>query len=83
MSDLTNEAFIACLRQFIVNHPLHEWSDHGTNFIGADRELKEIVEILIDQKNTKRVSEFCLSQKISWSFIPDHAPHFVAYGKHP
>ena len=41
VSDLTNDAFIACLRHFIARHgkPQTIWSDHGTNFIGASREL--------------------------------------------
>ena len=78
VSDLTSEAFIACLRRFIARRgkPSHIWSDHGTNFVGANRELKELVEFLSEQKNAKKVSEFCSSQKIDWSFIPEHAPHF-------
>ena len=37
VSDLTTEAFIACLRRFIGCHgkPTTIWSDHGSNFIGA------------------------------------------------
>ena len=38
VSDLTSEAFIACLRRFIASHckPSHIWSDHGTNFVGEN-----------------------------------------------
>ena len=78
VSDLTTEAFIACLRRFIARcgKPSTIWSDHGTNFISANREIKEFVKFLNKQKNIKRVSEFCSSQKINWNFIPEHAPHF-------
>lgn len=85
VSNLTSEAFIACLRRFIARRgkPLHIWSDHGTNFAGANRELKELVEFLSEQKNTKKVSEFCSSQKIDWSFVPKHAHTLVACLKQP
>lgn len=76
--NLTAEAFIAALRRFIARrgHPSLIWSDHGTNFVGADRELKELVELLENQKTQKIISEFCTSRKIEWKFIPEQAPHF-------
>ena len=39
VSDLTSEAFIAALRRFISRRglPTLIWSDHGTNFVGANR----------------------------------------------
>ena len=43
-SDLTTEVFIATLRRFIAHRgrPSTIWSDHGTNFVGASREIKEL-----------------------------------------
>ena len=37
VSDLTAEAFVACLRWFVAHRskPNSIWSDHGTNFVGA------------------------------------------------
>ena len=77
-SDLTSDAFLACLRCFIARRgkPSLIWSDHGSNFVGADRELKELVEFLELQKTNDDISHFCSSQKIVWKFIPEHAPHF-------
>ena len=48
VSDLTTEAFLATLRQFIARRglPTLIWSDHGTNFVGAKRELKELYQFL-------------------------------------
>ena len=43
VSDLTTEAFIATLRQFIAGKPSLMWSDHGSNFVGAQKELRELV----------------------------------------
>lgn len=78
VSDLTSTAFIACLRRFVARRgkPSKIWSDHGSNFIGACRELTELVEFLETQKTKDDVSNFCTSQGIDWSFIPEHAPHF-------
>ena len=43
VSDLTSEAFIAALRRFVARRgkPSTVWSDNGTNFVEAARELKE------------------------------------------
>ena len=78
VSDLTSEAFIACLRCFVARcgKPSLIWSDHGTNFVGADRELKEFLEFLQHQRTQGTISEFCSTQGIQWKFIPEHAPHF-------
>ena len=78
VSDLTSEAFIACLRRFISRRgkPTLLWSDHGTNFIGAKRILKELYEFLKDNQNNQVISNFCSTQGINWDFIPEHAPHF-------
>ena len=53
VSDLSSDAFIACLRRFIARRgkPTLLWSDHGTNFVGASRELREFVEFLEQQKS--------------------------------
>ena len=68
VSDLTSEAFIATLRRFI--------SRRGMNFVGASRELQELVDFLERQKTQQEISQFCSNQYIKWKFIPEHAPHF-------
>ena len=44
VSDLTTEAFVAALRRFIARRGKLSliWSDNGSNFIGANREIKEL-----------------------------------------
>ncbi|XP_071580238.1 uncharacterized protein [Temnothorax nylanderi] len=76
VSDLTSEAFIAALRRFSSRRgkPAHIYSDNGTNFVGANRELKSLAQFLTDEaKNIERASG---EIGITWHFIPAHSPHF-------
>ena len=45
VSNLTTLAFIVTLRRFIGRRgiPRKIWSYHGTNFIGAEQEIKELL----------------------------------------
>ena len=78
VSDLTTEAFIAALRRFIARrgYPSLIWSDHGSNFVGAKRELKELHDFLHSQRVQGTISEFCNSKNIEWRYIPERVPHF-------
>ena len=48
-------------------------SDHGTNFVGANRELNVFLSHQITQD---AISEFCSTQSIRWKYIPERSPHF-------
>ena len=78
VSDLTTEAFIACLRRFIARRgkPSLIWSDNGTNFIGAANEIKQLTQFLNQRATQGSISDFLSSQMIEWKFIPQRAPHF-------
>lgn len=78
VSDLTAEAFIACLRRFVARRgrPEKIWSDHGSNFVGASRQLRELFDFLRQQELEQVVFDFCSSQGIQWDFVPERAPHF-------
>ena len=64
VSDLTTDAFIAALRRFTSRRskPSLILSDHGTNFIGASSELKEMYDFLDRQKTKGEISDFCSTQ---------------------
>ena len=77
VTSMTTEAFLAALHRFVgrrgnVNKIK---SDRGTNFIGADRELTKLRELLQSQMLEKKVDEFCQARSIAWSFNPPKAPH--------
>jgi len=78
VSDLTTDAFIACLRRFISRRgiPSLIWSDHGTNFIGAARELKDLYKFLHSDQTQASVSDFLSTHNVKWKFIPQQSPHF-------
>lgn len=78
VTELTTAAFIAALRRFTSRRgkPSRIWSDHGTNFVGAARELKELYAHLRVAETQDSISSFCSKQGIEWCFTPEHAPHF-------
>ena len=78
VTDLTTEAFLACLRCFVSRCGKLSviWSNHGTNFVGAARLLTELYQFFRKQDTEEAVTNFCASQGIAWDFIPEKAPHF-------
>ena len=52
--------------------PEQMYSDNGTNFKGADKELKS----LISQLSTDEIKESSANQGIHWHLNPPLAPHF-------
>ena len=78
VSSLTTGAFVATLRHFIGRRglPTLIWSDHGTNFVGAKRELIDLYKFLAQEYHQEMITDFCTSQSIEWHFIPEHGPHF-------
>ena len=78
VSNLSTESFIACLRRFIARRgkPSSIWSDHSTNFVGANRILKELYAFLLSKGTEETICELCSNQGIDWHFIPERVPHF-------
>ena len=71
---LQTDDFIMTLRCFIGRRgpPAEIFSDNGTNFRGAERELTDnLVEL-----HQGRINDFLLQNRTSWHFVPPHAPHF-------
>ncbi len=78
VTELTSEAFTTCLKRFTSRRGLSSLisSDNGTNFIGATREIKEPYQFYNSRLPRRDISNYLNDQKITWKFIPQHAPHF-------
>lgn len=51
------------------------YSDNGLNFVGANNELRDIIETLKNFVTNKAFSEFFMENQICWKFIPAYSPH--------
>lgn len=75
-SELTSAAFLATLRRFIgrKGRPRKLYSDNATNFVGANRELREIHQFAQAQAEGN-IGEVLSNEGIEWKFIPPFSPH--------
>ena len=78
VNDLTTEAFLASLRRFTSRRglPATIYSDHGSNFAGANNDLKALYKLLESSDTISSIQSFLLSNKVTWQHIPERAPHF-------
>jgi hypothetical protein len=70
---LQTDDFILLLRQFISRRgpPKEIRSDRGTNFAGANRELREA----LDELDQKKIESEMMKRRIKLVFHPPAAPH--------
>ena len=73
VESLETDDFLNALQRFISRRqkPKKLYSDCGTNFKGAAKELEDEIKKL----NQRRIGEFCLNKEIQWNFNPPAAPH--------
>lgn len=77
VSDMTSKGFLAAFKRFVARRgrcaELH--SDNGTNFVGAAR---EIAELLNKEKSSfvPELADYLSCNGTKWNFIPPHAPNF-------
>lgn len=76
--DLTTAAFISSLKRFIARRGKCRliYSDNATNFVGANRELKQMLAHFLSQQHISDVETSCRNEGITWKFIPPRSPHF-------
>ena len=75
VDDYTTNGFLAAFDRFVARRglPSDMYSDNGTNFHGADRELsRSFKAVLSDQ----RFHDSLACDVVTWHFIPPVAPHF-------
>lgn len=77
VSDLTSQGFLAAFKRFVARrgHCSDLFSDNGTNFVGANRELKQL---LAEEKSqvAVEIADWLANNGTTWHFIPPHAPNF-------
>lgn len=78
VADLTTESFLGAFKRFIARRGKVScvYSDNGTNFIGAARELNELYEFFMKEQTQSKLNEFFVEHRIEWRTIPPNAPHF-------
>lgn len=76
VSELTTDAFLAAFKRFISRRgrPVNVYSDNGTNYTGANNELKRMYDFL--SKNSNEISNKLVDEMITWHFIPAKSPSF-------
>ncbi|XP_035207240.1 uncharacterized protein LOC118182069 [Stegodyphus dumicola] len=74
VSELTTEAFLACIRRFIARRskPAVIRSDNATNFKGS----RNILNAYNDICKSNPIQGFSAEEGIQWKFIPPASPHF-------
>lgn len=75
--DMSTEAFLSVLKRFISRRglPSDIYSDNGTNFVGAQRELSELREMFINSASSQKILNYLSTKTVKWHFIPPRAPH--------
>lgn len=78
VSSLTSEAFLAAFRRFVARRGIcaNLFSDCGTNFIGANKELRCLHKTLMEQFKDSSLSDQLSKNGTQWHFNPPGAPHF-------
>ena len=72
--DLGTDSYLMALRRMMSRRgkPQLIQSDNGTNFVGANRELRDCLQ----SWNRQRIHDEMLQEGIEWRFNPPAAPHF-------
>lgn len=77
VSDMTSEGFLAAFKRFVARrgHCANLWSDNGSNFVGAARELKEL---LVEESSgvAVEIADWLATNGTTWHRIPPYTPNF-------
>lgn len=76
VSSLSTHAFLNALKRFFSRRgkSKHLFSDNGTNFVGANRELQALTDML--KKDADILNNTLSQDGVTWHFIPPRSPHF-------
>ncbi len=73
VNSLDTSSCILAIQRFIARRdkPVVFWSDNGTNFVGAERELRSLHHAATEMK----LPHLLADQGVKWKFNPPAAPH--------
>ena len=73
---LDTESFLNCFTRFTSRRgvPSEVTSDNGTNFVGAVKEIRDLVNQLDSDRIQQKTTH--MFNKVTWNFNPPAAPHF-------
>ncbi|XP_044582991.1 uncharacterized protein LOC123264009 [Cotesia glomerata] len=76
VSDYTTDAFIAAYKRFTARRGICSvlYSDCGTNFKGADKEIRQLFTAAT--KESMEIANLLGGLRTQWKFNPPSAPHF-------
>lgn len=79
LAGLDADTFLLALRRFIAGRatPAEILSDQGTNFRGAERELKEVFAVMVSE-----LQERLAKYQFKFQFNPPVAPHYRGAWEH-
>ncbi|KAK3735539.1 hypothetical protein QZH41_016119 [Actinostola sp. cb2023] len=71
---LDTDSYLMAMRRMMARRgrPSHIWSDNGTNFVGAEKELRDGLKRL----DKERIYDQLSQDGIQWHFNPPSSPHF-------
>lgn len=71
--DCSSMEFMQVLRRFYAlrGQPVYILSDNGSQFVGAEKELR----LMIQGRNRQELKEFCAGRGTEWKFTTPLAPH--------
>lgn len=77
-TDLSTDAFLNYLYRFIAREGrIHcIYSDNGTNFAGAKKQLNDLRNFLNSRAHNEQVEAKLVHELMQWYLIPPHSPHF-------
>lgn len=77
VGDLSTKGFLNALKRFFSRRGICKriYSDNGTNFVGASKELKHLYSSLDAVLDDRDTIDFFLQNSIEWKHIPPYSPH--------
>ncbi|XP_055603757.1 uncharacterized protein LOC129751989 [Uranotaenia lowii] len=78
VADLSTQSFLASFKRFtaIRSTPKLVMCDNAKNFVGADRELRELKKLFVDQQFQNTIITEAEVDGVDFKFIPPRSPNF-------